>query len=283
MSQAVYTVGAIDYDNVFAHATRRFVPPLIAAAHLAPGQHVLDVATGTGAAAQAAVELVGPSGAVVAGDISPAMLDVARRKLNEGPVTFEIFDAHALPYPDGRFDAVLCQLGLMLFADPCRALAEFHRVLRGGGRVAVSVTTIPERTLYMRVGATIARYVPSTADRFNRYFGLDDAGHLKALLAGAGFHDVHVESECSELQFASFDDYFSGIESGATLSGQEYICLPEEIRRAVREDVRRSLLGGRSDGPLAVKMEVLIGSGLRNRHVETIAADDAGRSHHNGG
>ena len=263
MSRAVYTVGAIDYDNVFAHATRLFVPPLIAAARLAPGQHVLDVATGTGAAAQAAVERVGPSGVVVAGDISPAMLDVARRKLNEGPVTFEIFDAHALPYPDGRFDAVICQLGLMLFADPGRALAEFHRVLRGDGRVAVSVTTTPERTLYMRIGATIARHIPSRAASFDRYFGIGDAGRLEALLADAGFRDVHVESECSELQFTSFDEYFSGIEHGATLSGQDYVSLPEEIRRAVREDVRRGLLAEDSDGPVAVNMEVLIGSGLR--------------------
>ena len=262
MSKAVYTAGAVDYDNVFAHATQLFVPPLIAAAQLSPGQHVLDVATGTGIAAQAAVECVGPSGVVVAGDISPAMLDVARHKLSEGPVTFEIFDAHALPYPDGRFDAVICQLGLMLFADPSRALAEFHRVLRGDGRVAVSVTTAPQRTLYMRIGATIARHVPSKAASFDRYFGIGDAGRLETLLADAGFRDVHVESECSELIFASFDEYFSGIENGATLSGQEYVCLPEEVRRAVREDVRRSLLVGRSDGPLAVNMEVLIGSGL---------------------
>src|SRR5262245_44320069 len=104
MSKAIYTVGALDYDNVFAHATQLFVPPLIAAARLTPGQRVLDVATGTGVAAQAAVECVGPSGAVIAGDISPAMLDVARRKLKEEPVTFGIFDAHALPYPDGTFD-----------------------------------------------------------------------------------------------------------------------------------------------------------------------------------
>lgn len=262
MGKPVYTVGAIGYDDVFAHATRLFVPTLIAAARLSPGQQVLDVATGTGAAAQAAAEVVGPSGAVVAGDISPAMLDLARRKLDKGPVTFEIFDAHALPYSDGRFDAVICQLGLMLFADPWRALAEFHRVLRAGGRVAVSVTTTPERTLYMRIGATIAHHVPSKADRFIRYFNIRDAGRLDALLAGAGFRDVHVVSECSELQFASFDEYFSGIENGATLSGQEYVCLPEEVRRAVREDVQRSLLVGRADGPLAVNIEVLIGSGL---------------------
>jgi ubiquinone/menaquinone biosynthesis C-methylase UbiE len=263
MSKAVYTLGAIDYDNVFAHATRLFVPTLIAAARLSPGQHVLDVATGTGVAAQAAAELVGPSGVVVAGDISPAMLDVARHKLSEGPVTFEIFDAHALPYPDGRFDAVICQLGLMLFADPARALAEFHRVLRRDGRVAVSVSTAPERTLYMRIGAAIARRVPGKADTFRRCFAISDTDCLRALLAGAGFRDISVDSESRQFQFACFDEYFSGIENGATLSGQEYASLPETVQRAVREDVRRELLTGAADQPLAITMEVLVGSGRR--------------------
>jgi ubiquinone/menaquinone biosynthesis C-methylase UbiE len=257
-----YHGGAAGYDDVFAHVTGLFVPALLAAARLAPGQHVLDVATGTGEAAEAAAAVVGPSGTVVAGDISPAMLDIARRKLNAVPVTFERLDAHALPYPDGRFDAVICQLGLMLFADPERALAEFHRVLRAGGRVAASVTTTPERTLYMRIGATIARHVPSKADMFNRNFNIPDAKHLRTLLADAGFRDIRVESECSELRFASFDDYFNGIENGATLSGQEYVRLPEDLRRMVREDVCRALHVNGSDG-LTVKIEVLVGSGQR--------------------
>jgi ubiquinone/menaquinone biosynthesis C-methylase UbiE len=263
MSAPLYWSGAIGYDDVFAHATGFFVPALLAAAGVAPGQHVLDVATGTGIAAAAAAAIVGPSGSVVAGDISPAMLDVARRKLTEAPVTFERLDAHALPYPDGRFDAVICQLGLMLFAEPGHALAEFNRVVRAGGRVAATVTTTPDRTLYMRIGATIARHVPSKADTFNRYFNISDAGRFRALLAGAGFRDIRVESKCSEVQFASFDDYFSGVENGATLSGQEYVSLPEKVRHAVRDDVRRGLLVDGSDRPLAINMEVLVGSGQR--------------------
>jgi ubiquinone/menaquinone biosynthesis C-methylase UbiE len=259
----MYGVGAAGYDDVFAHATGLFVPALLTAACLAPGQRVLDVATGTGAAAEAAAAIVGSSGAVVAGDISRAMLELARSKLRGVPVTFESFDAHALPYPDGHFDAVVCQLGLMLFADPARALAEFHRVLRAGGRVAASVTTTPERTLYMRVGAIIAHHVPSKAGTFNRCFDISDARRLRALLAAAGFRDILVERKRRELRFASFDAYFSGIENGATLSGQEYVSLPERVRRAIREDVQRNLLGETSDGSLAINMEVLIGSGQR--------------------
>jgi ubiquinone/menaquinone biosynthesis C-methylase UbiE len=224
---------------------------------------VLDVATGTGAAAQAAAAIVGPSGRVVAGDISPAMLEVARRKLRDAPVTLDTLDAHALPFADERFDAVICQLGLMLFSDPPRALAEFRRVLRPGGRVAVSVSTTPERTLYLRVSAAIARHVPSKASTLNRCFDIADAGRLAVLLADAGFRDIQVESEHRELRFASFDSYFGDIERGATLSGQEYVCLPEHVRRRVREDVRRDLLVDGSDRPLTINMEVLVGSGRR--------------------
>jgi ubiquinone/menaquinone biosynthesis C-methylase UbiE len=263
MSEAIYTVGAIGYDHTFADVTGLFLPALLQAARLAPGQNVLDVATGTGVAAQAAAAIVGPSGSVVAGDISPAMIEIAWRKLHKAPVTLHTLNAHALPYADEHFDAVICQLGLMLFSNPVRALAEFHRVLRPDGRVAVSVTTTPERTLYLRISAAIARHVPSKASTLSRYFDIADAARLGALLAEAGFRDVQIESQCRELRFASFDEYFGDIENGATLSGQEYVCLPDDLRRVVRDDVRRGLLVEESDGPLAISMEVLVGSGRR--------------------
>jgi ubiquinone/menaquinone biosynthesis C-methylase UbiE len=263
MSEILYAVGATGYDDTFADVTDLFLPALLRAARLATGQHVLDVATGTGVAAQGAAAIVGPSGRVIAGDISPAMLEVARRKLRESPVTVDTLDAHALPFADGHFDAVICQLGLMLFSDRPRALAEFRRVLRPDGRVAVSVSTTPERTLYLRVSAAIARHVPSKASTLNRCFDIADAGRLGALLADAGFRDIQVESECRELRFASFDTYFGDIENGATLSGQEYVCLPENVRQRVRADVRRDLLAEGPDGPLTINMEVLIGSGRR--------------------
>jgi SAM-dependent methyltransferase len=263
MIEPLDRAGAVHYDAIFAHVTQSFVPGLIKAACLAPGQRVLDVATGTGAAAQAAAAIVGPSGTVIAGDISPAMLEVAQCKLRAVPIVFEVLDAQALPYPDGNFDAVICQLGLMFFSDPARALANFHRVLRPQGRVAVSVTTIAERTLYFRAWAAIARHVPARSAALNRYFAVADPACLRTLLAAAGFRDVQVDSECREFRFASFDEYFSGVEKGATWLGREYVRLPDEVRQAVREDVRRGVADGSSTGPLAITMEVLFGSGRR--------------------
>jgi ubiquinone/menaquinone biosynthesis C-methylase UbiE len=263
MNEALYNTGAIGYDEFFGQVTRSFLPALLQAARVHPDQRVLDVATGTGAAAEAAAAIVGPSGSVVGGDVSPDMLAIARQNLQGLQVTLQPFDAHELPFPDGSFDAVLCQLGLMFFGDPARALKEFLRVLRPGGYAAVSVNSTPERSLFLRVGVAIADRVPAMSEMFQRPFSIRDSARLRTLFDSAGFQTTSVQSETRKIRFASFDDYFSGIEKGATVSGQEYVLLPADVRRTVREVVRRGLPQSSSGGPFEIEMEVLIGSGRR--------------------
>lgn len=76
---------AAGYDHSVGNVTRQFLPPLLRAARLAPGMRVLDIAAGTGIAAEAAAEAVGLSGHVMAADISPAMVGRARERLGGRP------------------------------------------------------------------------------------------------------------------------------------------------------------------------------------------------------
>ena len=76
---------AAEYDRAFAHVTMHFMPFLLRAAHVAPGMRVLDIATGTGLSAEAALAAVGPTGHVTAADISPAMVGKARERLGKAP------------------------------------------------------------------------------------------------------------------------------------------------------------------------------------------------------
>jgi len=138
-------VDASAYERFTGRWSRLFVPSVLGAAEVAPGCRVLDVSTGTGEAALGALSVVGASGFVVGADISPAMLEGARVRLDEPRFWPVATDGQALPFRDASFDRVICQLGLQFFTDPARGLAEFRRVLRSGGSVAVCVISTPDK------------------------------------------------------------------------------------------------------------------------------------------
>jgi ubiquinone/menaquinone biosynthesis C-methylase UbiE len=255
-------IAAVGYDRSVGEMTRRIVPALLRMARLAPGKRVLDIAAGTGIAAEVALAEVGSEGHVTAADISPDMVDQARRRLHGRPnVAFAVEDGQALTFANESFDAVVCNMGLMYFPDPTRGLAECRRVLRPGGWAAVSVPTTPDRSLTGRVHASIARHAPSKAAEIGRVFSLGAEGRLLALFEAASFAEVDDTTDSARLAFPSFDAYFGGVERGAGNVGQDYTALPEDARRAVREEARRDR--GDTGGPIEVEVEVRIASGRR--------------------
>jgi ubiquinone/menaquinone biosynthesis C-methylase UbiE len=253
---------AAEYDRAFAHVTAHFMPFLLRAADVAPGMRVLDIATGTGLSAEAALAAVGPTGHVAAADISPAMAEKARERLGKAPnVSVSVEDGQRLSFPDESFDAVLCNLGLMFFPDPVRGLSEFRRALRPGGRAAVSVNTVVERSYNHQINVMIARYLPSLAEAVTRTFGLGEASQLRLLFNEAGFVDFETDTVRHTFVLPSFDAYYGPFERGGASTGQALAALPEEIRRAIREEVRRDLAD--SGGPIKAEAEYRIASGRR--------------------
>jgi len=253
---------AAGYERGFARISSHFIPFLLAAAGVSAGHRVLDVATGTGLAAEAALALVGPTGHITATDISPQMAEQARERLKAAPnATIQIEDGQALGLADGSFDAVICSLGLMFFPDPARGLGQFRRVLHNGGRAAVSVNTVPERSYNTRIHPIIARYVPSLAADAARLFSLGNERTLGTLLAAGGFRDVKITTEKHSFAVGSFDEYFDHVERGWGSSGQIFVSLPPDTQRAVREDVRRDV--GDTGGPIEIEVELMFGSGQK--------------------
>ena len=126
----------------------------LAASRLAAGQRVLDLAGGTGDPALAVAAAVGPTGHVVVTDLAPQMLEIARAnaaRAGLANLSFEVVDAHTLPFPDATFDRVTCRLGVMFFWDCPQALREIRRVLQPGGIVSFVCWGPIEQNEYMRV------------------------------------------------------------------------------------------------------------------------------------
>jgi ubiquinone/menaquinone biosynthesis C-methylase UbiE len=253
---------AAGYDRAFAHVTVYFMPFLLRAAHLVPGMHALDIATGTGLSAEAALGVVGPTGHVTAADISPAMAGKTRERLGKEPnVVVSVEDGQALSFADEIFDAVLCNLGLMFFPDPVKGLSEFRRVLRPGGRAAVSVNTVVERSYNHQINVIIARYVPNLAASVARTFSLGEASRLQLLFNEAGFTDFETDTVRHTFVLPSFDAYYGPFERGGSSTGQALATLPEEIRRVIREEVRRDLAD--TGGPIEREVEYRIATSRR--------------------
>ena len=168
------------YDRYIGRWSRLFVPAVLAAVRVAPGQRVLDVSTGTGEAALMALPIIGASGLVSGADISPAMVAAARDRLNDPSFWPVAADGQALPFADGSFDAVICHLGLQFFLDPALGLLEFRRVLRLGGCAAACVISTPDRAPMAGILAdAISRFLPEQRNILYLSFALADPKQLE--------------------------------------------------------------------------------------------------------
>jgi SAM-dependent methyltransferase len=128
-----------DHLAKLAHGLNK---PLVAAAGVGPGHHVLDLASGVGEPALSMSGTVGPEGSVTATDLVAEMLVGAERRAAEQGLTnmrFRVTPMEELPFEDDSFDAVTCRIGLMYTPSPERAVAQARRVLRPGGRAAFMV------------------------------------------------------------------------------------------------------------------------------------------------
>jgi ubiquinone/menaquinone biosynthesis C-methylase UbiE len=192
------------YEEFFVPALFGAWPErVIAAAHIAPGQHLLDVACGTGILARAAIPVVGGAGTVTGLDLNDGMLEVARR--NAPAIAWHQGRAEALPFDDDTFDVVTSQFGLMFFEDRVRAVQEMVRVLQPGGTLAIAVwDTLDNAPGYAAVVALLVRlFGDEVADGLRAPFCLGDKQLLQRLLHEAGVPHASIQTQDGTARFPS--------------------------------------------------------------------------------
>ena len=238
-------------------------------ARIQPGQRILDVAAGAGEPAVSAAERVGPSGYVLATDISEGIVELALQVARERgleQIETRAMDGEKLDLPDASFDAVLCRLGLMYMPHPVTALREWRRVLRPGGRVAVAVFSTPDRNSWGAVPASIIRrraQLPPPVAGQPGPFSLGGPGVLEGVLRQAGFADAEVRAVPVPHGAASAAEYVRVAREAFGGFNAMMAHLPPQERESAWNEVEASLRGFESAGGFEAPGECLVGAATK--------------------
>ena len=162
-----------------------------ATANLRPGEVVVDLGSGGGLDVFLAAQKVGPTGKAIGIDMTPEMIDLARKnaaKANLANVEFLLASIDKLPLPDASVDVVISNCVINLAPDKSLVFREIARVLKPGGRVAVSDIAL-KRPLPEEIAKDVMAYVGCISgalliEDYRR--GLTDAGFAEVVIVDAG-------------------------------------------------------------------------------------------------
>jgi ubiquinone/menaquinone biosynthesis C-methylase UbiE len=242
---------------------------LLEAADPQPGERVLDVACGTGAVARRAARRVEAGGGVDAIDLSPHMLAVAREVAEADGTAIEFHQGQMeeLPFSDGEFDLVLCQHGLQFSADRPGAVAEFHRVLRPGGRLAVCTWKELTRHPYLEALDRVVEQHTGIA-ALRAPFSLHAESEIRELMEGAGFRVSEVREAVVDARFPDPHGYLeheadtlvAALPALQHLEGEQR----EQLRLAVVTGMQDAVAAATIDGELVVPFHAMLALGVRD-------------------
>ena len=213
---------------------------IVQLAEIKPGDRVLDIATGIGEPAVTAAKKVLPNGKVVAIDISPQMLTIARTRAKslglDGIMEFRESDGEKIDLPDSttKFDAILSRFGLMFFPNLSFALVKIRHLLITNGRLSAAVWSTPSKVPLIDLAfASVRKQInaPAPPPGTPGPFALADTETLKQLFSQAGFKDIKVEILQVTFEFDSPESYTKHIQQTATRIHAMLANQPEEVKK----------------------------------------------------
>ena len=238
-------------------------------AGLKPGDRVLDIAAGTGDTSLIAARRVGPTGYVLATDLSPSMLDIAEEEADKAGlanVETRVMDARSLDLESDSFDAVISRMGIMLMPEREKALAEILRVLKPGARFAAIVWSTGERNLGSLLPQLIGRRhanLPSPQPGQPGMFALGAPGLLGRTLAEAGFRDVSVQAVPAPRSYDSSEAMMRYMTSATPMLHDALAKLDEDGQAAMLAEIEATMQQFAGPDGIVIPGEVLVGVGTK--------------------
>jgi ubiquinone/menaquinone biosynthesis C-methylase UbiE len=200
--------------KIFENGAQTVSYKLIELANVKSGSKVLDIATGIGEPAITAASYVGNSGHVLATDLSPQMLSIAKERAKsqnlDNIMEFKEGDAETITLQPSAFDAALCRWGLMFLPNVDSGLSNIYESLVDGGRFAAAVWSTPDKAPQISIPMNIARRetnAPLPPPGTPGPFSLADEKLLYGSFEKAGFRNIQMEKVKVTFKFDKAEDY----------------------------------------------------------------------------
>lgn len=266
-AEKTWSDAAERYDALSARLFGPTADAFVEFAGLRKGWNVLELACGPGLASRAAAKRLGEKGALLATDLATGMIERAKAgpPVKRGaPITWKVMDAQALDLPDASFDAAFSQLGLMLFAEPDKALAEMARVVAPGGPVSCLVQGRADR---MELTALLLMTMIQKAPELKAppgaptLFSFGKEGVIETAFAKAGLTEIVVRRLAGTYRFADAEEYWQVMTEGAGKTGQLLRTLSHEKQFFIKKEVIRKANRFRKGRNLEIPYEFVMARG----------------------
>jgi ubiquinone/menaquinone biosynthesis C-methylase UbiE len=223
---------------------------------------ILEIACGTGRVTAHLAKKVQHDN-LVATDLNPDMIEVAKAKVKNDKIKWMPADAMNLPFADKSFDLVVIQFGLMFFPDKQKGLSEAYRVLRPGGRLIFNTWDKSENVPAIYTGRKIIEsYFGDNPPMFyNIPFSMFEEKELKELTESAGFKSVKVELVKKEGESPSAEGLATGIVEGNPI----YLAIVEKdpsLVKKIRDHVTKELIAKFGE-PVRSSLQAWVTEGIK--------------------
>jgi ubiquinone/menaquinone biosynthesis C-methylase UbiE len=219
-------------------------------------KNVLELACGTGRVTKHLLNLVPQDGQLVASDLNPDMIAIAKEKVPDQKIDWQVIDAQELPFSNNSFDTIVIQYGVMFFPDKLRAFSEAHRVLEAGGLMLFNswdslhhnpAIEIMHNLLQSEFGDAAPNFLEQGPYSFS------DRKLMRQLLEDAGFSDIRLETVQIMSRYDNADVVVKGFCEGSPLAA--YLkdfdsTVKERVKQKMKEEIQRKFGAQSNEVPL---------------------------------